>query len=658
MPRLGVSVYRAGLYGGHGDGRGMAAIVVPAGGDELYWCLPQSVQAPEDVRPVCREVETGNIAFGVPDYRYCYYIVRGRHDNHTPMCCNREQGGGMQGAGGMHGVLTMVSVCLAAQALWAQPSAVSMVLLTPDSLRIAGDTLHAAVHIRNENGAVPGKYCFGPDTSPKARYFDPALHLPGQPSPVVLTDEDTATINRLFTDGSDSLTQCFEDGADTIGVVLYCAPAANAGAEHQLWVELGGLINYTERFTLHPGPVASLRLTFDEAGTMPAPDTLLIGNDASPIVLYSQGYDAWGNERGLSPSAWSADGTIASVAPTIRSSITVDSATTALAGEGTITATAIDAPVHASVYLIIEKPQARLLRAATRDTNGNGLLDRMVLAMDGAIDLSGIDARVLRDSIAVAWNTHTWRVAAVSAASGGSTDSVLQADLVEGAADLPQTGIRPSVRIRGISGIQDMTTAVASVDGAGPVVWWAGYTPDCDEGCEGTVVRVQMSENVATPTGNLTPFVSPDELFKVYIHTDSGTYEPVHGLLSGIDGLICVSDSSFSGVTATVVQFGMSNAQCIMTYHHLAFDGDSPVTVADLAAPEANVPPANQVPAQVEWLDPNCPDTDTTTSAPEGTGCGDCGTGVQQAMIPLLWVAGQSWWRRRRRRRKRGAGPR
>lgn len=555
------------------------------------------------------------------------------------------------GTGQLCATYDTVEHCIDVNIRRSPPSGVTMRLLTPDSLRIAGETLHVEVRITNGDGLVPGFYCFGPDTTPQARYADPAGPIPpGQPLPEVFNDWDAGNVNRYFTDGTYYVDQCFEGGIDTVGFVLYYAP--DDGTMHQLCVELGGLMGCTDRFKLHPGPLDSLVFTFDEAGDSLVPDTITLLEEDEFTVIYAQGYDEYMNPRGPTPSLWEGDSTLVPP-PGIKAWVYIDAAV-ANSQAGNLTATAVeDQNVSTSTFVILPGIAPRIVAAETADTNGNGVLDAIVVTFSQPIDLSApgaVDALLAGITVEDETFGVQWDDVALMGQNGTLNDSVFVLSLVEESPDKPQTGWTPRVTVSGVAGIGNVS--LVATDGAAPVVWEVyKILSDGDDRSE-DVYKVIFSEDVAKQGGNITPWDTPADLFVVYEKNTGGGFDEVEGILDGISGLSAVGDTSLYGQTLGMVDFKMENGMQLFSHHYLNIRTDPEAIVVDQVTPEPNVPGEENQKVRVVPLGdyvfnpqpvPNPSGPDEYAFSNDGLTPGELRGGYQQGAVEYVAQGGSGW---------------
>lgn len=300
-----------------------------------------------------------------------------------------------------------------------------------------------------------------------------------------------------------------------------------------------------------------------------------------------------------------------------------------------------------SVFVIMTGPSRALdLReAVVLDLDGNGVLDALRMVFERMVDVRLRTAEQLAATVHLRWGAIDWTVEGITGAQGTLLDSVFVADLVEVSPDVPQTGLRGELWVdslcNGWAGLDTLTCG----DGAGPVIHAVTVTPSCS-GCAHSLVTVVLSERVQQRHGSLTPDIPPGSFLLAHVLTTNDRYEASSAVLGGIDALTSVVDTTIDSVAATAVCFTMDNGLCLTTAHAFTLDTTSEHALHDYGLPFANGPSSAQSPVHVTEASLVCADTDDDTD----TGCGDCGTGSEQALLPLLWFGGRGLWRRQRRR--------
>jgi fibro-slime domain-containing protein len=394
-------------------------------------------------------------------------------------------------------------------------SEVTIDLITPVWERIAGHPLKAVVRIKNRDGLIPGTYCF-PDSvnfkNSKAVYQD-LLPKGGDkhPDPIITVDGVT---DKLNTENKDQYkyNQCFFDGIDTVEFVLYYAPYPDDSL-HQISVILNGIKASTDKFRLLADELETLVLTHDIQGKNPITDTIHLSQGGSKVA-YSHGYDKYGNYRGPEESIWNTNGELPPTDPqnnkgrfhTIFHSNPVEPIRGDLCAS--VTDSVKDKTVSACASIFMDGQDASIMKAITRDINGNGYLDRIDVIFSKNIKIPENSV----NNFSVTFGVHKLEVMRISALEG---DSVYSLYLKEEITKTPQTDWQPFLTISGIEGATDEKKLVD--DGAAPVVWTVTKNMPTTSRTD-DIVTIVLSEKIE----GFNIENKPDMVFWVYFKNSSG----------------------------------------------------------------------------------------------------------------------------------------
>ena len=365
----------------------------------------------------------------------------------------------------------------------APPSRVTIDLLSSEEgARKAGVAFHAIVRIYNGDGLVPGTWCYPGQDPNKAAYQDIIMRL-DQAAPFVVTPSGSGDINLRPSDGKTVSKECFANGVDTVHITLYYAPGS-ADSLHQIFVRLHGLNapgggaatieGATARFPLLPNDVDSIVIVGSD-GT-PLPPTMALTAPGGSITGVVKGYDAYGNPLPNDVlSDWTNGNGLHPVQPAQSTMLFYTSRDVQYGESGCIIAAAHDNPAAKdSICITITAPPATY-SVVTRDTSGNGFLDRIDLHFNKRVTLTDADIAALQIIYQKSGTTATFSIADIRSASGDAQDSVYYIALTEykkGDTLVPQTAWLPTVTITGISGITSEPPDPSNLyDGAPPVVW-------------------------------------------------------------------------------------------------------------------------------------------------------------------------------------------
>jgi hypothetical protein len=448
------------------------------------------------------------------------------------------------------------------------PVRAELIIITSDEKRVAGDTMRAVVRIYNTDGLVPGAYCYGKESPNLPAAYQDSLGYGGGPFvPRVVSGKGSGDIAVPPSVG-EGIPQCFLDGIDSIGLVLYYAPFAKDSL-HRLVVKLGDISGDAAPFRLRPSTLASLRLFHSNYC---CGDTLVLRYPRERALVYAIGRDRFENVTGEEFSSWATSGTLHAVPPAAigsRIMYTADSASVKGDEEGFIVAASLANPaVTDSLWTLVLGPQAEALSAITRDDDGNGLLDGIVVRFNKPVHE--------RDNGLHRLFTATQPDASLTIDSASvSPDSMsVLLHLKEEPGFALQTDWTPLISFHNeefaLAGATDSFSMQAD-DGAGPVVDFV-VKEIKGEDRRGDLVTVAFSEPVTDREGNAVSFLtSPDSLFSAWFIGQSDSFEPVL-MFDGIGELTAPTEEGR-------LRFRMANGKELTASHYLNLRAD------DRAAP-------------------------------------------------------------------------
>lgn len=448
-----------------------------------------------------------------------------------------------------------------------EPTRVTFTIITdPEDLR-AGVPIEAVVQVYNDDGLVPGTWCF--DGTQLVAYSD-SLGDGDRPSPT-LTVDGVDTLLNVNGEQGILVGQCFTNGADTVSFTLYYAPASEDSL-HRLNVDVGDLQASTQPFALLPGDLATIEIV-DGNGTI-ITETISLAAPDGIAVLITRGFDAYGNARGNELSDWSVSYAPANGLHQIARGDSVwrvfyETSTVSTREEGWIRAFSPVTPsIGDSVYVQISGPAVQLTQVVTADTNGNGYLDQLTFRYPSEVSLptdSAALGAILADMEIVDLISNTeFTPVGIVGQNGTMTDSVFTVILEENPTEQPQTGMLPSVRYSGIPGVTDLTTYTNfTVDGAGPVIWVVTKYIDDDVPPR---IEVALSERVQDSSGGSISLIADQipvaDLFNVYYRVPgTDDYQPINDMFANLTVLDVIGDS--------VIMFEMTNGEDLRAGYYL-----------------------------------------------------------------------------------------
>ncbi|MBD3322604.1 MAG: hypothetical protein GF350_16000 [Chitinivibrionales bacterium] len=467
------------------------------------------------------------------------------------------------------------------------PTQLEIEIIDPaiDSI-IAGQEITAVVRIRNENGPIPGLYCYPDQTGGRLVVYQDVLGPGGgtRPDPTSTVNDSTAPLNQE-PDTAWRSPECFTNGIDTVSFVLYYAPSS-PDSLNQLIVRLHGLEARTDEFRVYPDSVDSITM-YNVSTPEPSPAGDTIRLDAGNYrLLESRLYDRFGNSIDCSTDSvvWRAQGGIPQVTDSTACRIYYKTDDVQYDAEGTVCVrSGMDTSIADCAYIIITAPDAVLVTAKTRDFDADGYLDGIVLTYDKAIDTTGfstgnIDISYVRTSFDI---TQARLI----------EDNILLVTFAEEDTGVPQTGWTPQISITGLNGADDVNERTAA-DGAPPVIWKVVKEIKNIDDRSQDIVTVTFSENLSTTPGGAD---SPFESFIVWQDNDS-SLAVVDTMLEDIDFFLVSQEDDQA-------KFQMKNGRNLTVDNLLSIQVGGDFKFSDNAANPQKTANNRQVYVELEGLD-------------------------------------------------------
>jgi fibro-slime domain-containing protein len=451
-------------------------------------------------------------------------------------------------------------------------------ILTPVDKRIAGDTIMVRAYIENTDGLIPIPYCFGgnnADIKDSIAYFDNLGRGSANRDEPFTIVNDKVLLN--FDQPKFHTSQCFKDGSDTFGLVLYYAPfEPKSDSLHVLSAWAGNLQAKTDPFKLLPGPLNALKFENNSWVEYQGPIELDPTDPTKRIFsTFANGYDKYGNRIGHEPtSEWSVTGTLdpeklsAKVGEknTYR---TDENDVSGLSGNLVATAKGInDSTIVASIQIKVKEQQSIITSAITRDLNGNGRLDRIDITFnkktrftmdEGTISLNNfspnanlIENNSVIDSIIPAnmSGLEYYIYFAEKIVTPNSTKPI----------EVPQTGWTPKLTLSNFAEAANSTVTVS--DGAAPVVWQARKQIINAFDRTKDIITIVLSEKISKGGGSnlVTAGSKPSTVFKIWEKVNNNfSYED--SMLIGITNFEWIKEDSGN---VSIFMFKMYNGNDII----------------------------------------------------------------------------------------------
>jgi hypothetical protein len=467
-----------------------------------------------------------------------------------------------------------------------QPVRSEIVLITPHEKIIAGDSISAVVKIYNKDGLVPGQYCFNKSSGPYIKYGDALGYGQSGYSPAVISDEGSSIVNVVPLLNS-SLDECFSEGIDTVKFVLYNAPASKDSL-HRIVTEFDTVLSFSSTFRLKPAALNSLKL----AHTLPCcEDSITLRHLSDQVLIYSVGYDLYGNMRGSELCHWTVDGTLHPLHDTTNISRVLYESNREIVTDdesGYIHAHSLNAPaITDSLFIFILGPRSNVISAVTGDADGNGLLDKITITFDRPVYL---ESALKLSDFHISYRSTIFSVDSLLLSTDNRTISLF---LQEEPSKSMQTAWTPQLTFDNTqySLIKAPDTlSLTTTDGAGPVIE-SIVKEIIDNDRKNDLITVTFSERISGPGGALFSVLQmPSNVFNTWRQVKADSMQQLP-LLSGITG--------FNGpLNPNQLFFNTTNAIELTNKHYFNIRADSAAYI--LTDRFNNVPHVNNRKVNVE----------------------------------------------------------
>lgn len=412
-----------------------------------------------------------------------------------------------------------------------EPVSAEIHLLTPPEKLIAGDTITALITILNKDGLVPGEYCFGQSLSSGQVYYSDLLGFGGRSFiPVVSSDNHKANMNKAGI-RSAGLNQCFIEGKDTVKMILYYAPF-DRDSLHIIQLQFGSISASSNPFRIRPSALHSLSLAHTHKCCT---DSLVLRYPDEQALIYSIGYDKYGNMRGGELSYWHTTGTLHQC-DTINAATRIiygaDSSIVSDDESGRLIAVSQENQlISDTLRVVIIGPLSKPIDAITRDMNGNGILDRIEISFDMPIY---INSKQMLPLFSIDYNKYKFDVDSLIISPDSTHLTLFLHETVDN--KTLQTDWTPLITFHNLNfalgGAVD-SFEIEPHDGAGPVIK-SVIKEIQDSNRKNDLVTVTFSEEVNGPNGSqFSHLKMPEEVFRVFINS-TGTALTQVPFLKGI----------------------------------------------------------------------------------------------------------------------------
>jgi len=518
-----------------------------------------------------------------------------------------------------------------------EPVQVRFTLLTPDSQLIAGRSIKGAVEILNKDGFVPVLWKYpaagGSGGADSAHYTDTLdAGTPGIKGYIPngrTFDLSGALLSSCnFKSKKVTVAQWFQNGIDTVDFVLYNTGSrvgSPAPKPHKFKVYLDTLSISTNEFIVKPGHLDTIVVN---------PDTIPNLNPNDPaFIITGTAYDEFGNYLPSEIFYWTSDPSLIDFSFNAQSTqLLIDPSLAAKSQEGWIYAKGIsDTNVLNKVYIKIVGSKPKLIKAVTRDNNGNGFLDGIEIFLDKPVTLPPgyVPLNVIVEKNTIFLSADSLTILPLS----DNMKLLLHLNEVKSVEmNVPQTGWTPLLTMIDCDSIQQIAR-VTCEDGAAPVLW--SVVKDVRDAYDSRkdVVTVTFSENIKAKNGNdIVTFncnIAPELAFKVWItETEQHTT-----MLSQI--------AHFKSQLDNRCVFMMTNGQELDSSYLMNIN----YLTTHICDAKGNLPHEKNRKMRVRVIG-------ALPTEEEPGHCGQCGSGTELAFFPAIGIQIFSLFRRFKKRKK------
>jgi fibro-slime domain-containing protein len=470
---------------------------------------------------------------------------------------------------------------------------VELNIITPESKRIAGDTLKAEVKIYTADGLVPGSYCFGSGgRSPQKVIYNDTLRYPASRSnltPRINVKDVWTDLNQGFTSNIKH-DQCFENGIDTIQFIEYYAPFPydRTDSLHRLCVDIGNDIKDQKDFRLIPAKADYIDITDDTLKSITSLEVYSynqVGKTYTTII-----YDRFGNTITQKPfvEKWYTTGTINNLSRSSADEFEFFPGQNAQIQTGRIVAdhTMDGKNLKDSIDIRVNTIAAKLTKAVTRDTSGNGYIDMLELTFDKEVTIT---PDMIQD-FKLTYSPTTFKVVDIVKVNDAGTRYNLIIE--EENTGTPKTDLLPLLTTSAGSkaGFKD-TVSLRTTDGVAPVIVSAKVVIKGVIDHSNDILTIKLSEPIKrADKQDLNVLDTPSVSFSVWYKDQTNSAFTLVKLLDSIPNYLSTGSS--------VVEIRMTNGRLLSTSNYINIRAETR-SISDVPG---NFPDTNNVKVKVEVI--------------------------------------------------------
>ncbi|NLD93775.1 MAG: fibro-slime domain-containing protein [Fibrobacter sp.] len=459
-------------------------------------------------------------------------------------------------------------------------------IITPESKRIAGDTLRAEVKIYTADGLVPGSYCFGTNgkSSQKVVYND-TLRYPTSRTDLTPRIQVKDAWTDLNQGNSTAIKhdQCFNDGIDTILFIAYYAPFPydRTDSLHRLRIDIGNGITDHQDFRLRPAKAHRLEITDEDLKPITAKE--IFNYNQSAKIYASIIYDKYENLVTQKPfvDSWYTTGTINKLDAESASGFEFYPGKNDQIQTGSIVAELRmdNKDLVDSIDIHVNTIPAEINDVITRDTNGNGFIDMIELLFNKEVILTD---EMIHD-FKITYSSTTFKVIDIVKTDNSGTKYKLIIE--EEVTGTPKTDLRPILTTSSGSnaGFKDVVNKQTS-DGVAPVVISAQVLIKDHMNHANDILTIKLSESVKKSDGQkLNVLDTPSVTFSTWYKNPNSSDTTLVKLLDSIP--------EYMSADYSVVEIRMTNGRLLGTDNLINIRAENK-SITDLAG---NYPDPNNI---------------------------------------------------------------
>jgi len=448
-------------------------------------------------------------------------------------------------------------------------------VITPADQRIAGDTITVQLQTFNKDGLMIGDSCYS------AVFGDTLTGGNDAYPPEIIVPDPDAVNGKKAVSLNEAVELCFDDGSVNIQVVLTHAPVSKK--PHVLTTTLDSRAELTDSsgpIGLLPGIVDSISIRQIVGYDTTDISSLVLQYPSGIALLVTEGYDRFGNIRGLEYANWEAQSPLPAYTQNNSRRLFYEVGDIDSDVSGFLIVNAVNNnSIMDTVDVSLIGPLINMEKAMYRDTSGDGYIDMVEITFSEPFTFDSADLHDIVVNIDLG-STSSFQNAGIIGANGTLTDSVFYLSVNQlstypsGDKRPPQTQAEMSIQMSDIEGVNDISNRPVS-DGAGPVIWLVQKRMgDANDGQYDRII-ITFSEPIRNETNtSIYNTTEPGSFLTVWDRIDD-QYTEVDGILDNIDFLQLIEEDQFIDSLhkdVSKIEFLMSNDADLLSRYYVNID--------------------------------------------------------------------------------------